>query len=107
MPWHTLGFTGGCKGGLPVKSINARAALISLFLGLAVVSQGHAQDYYIYQTPNGALVISNKEPPPGSKIIRQHSWPEANDSEVPQGQKPAKPQPNPQPEGSPKTTKDK
>src|SRR5262249_48521357 len=28
------------------------------------------------QTPNGALVISNKEPPPGSKIIRQHSWPD-------------------------------
>jgi hypothetical protein len=53
-----------------VKRINARAALISLLLGLVVVAQAQAQDYYVYQTPNGALVISNKEPPPGSKIIK-------------------------------------
>jgi len=54
-----------------VKSISARAALISTFLGLAGVTQGQAEDYYIYQTPNGALVISNKEPPPGSKITKR------------------------------------
>ena len=76
MHWHTLGFTGGYKGGLLVKGINARAALISLFLGLAMVTQSHAEEYYLYQTPNGALVVSNKEPPPGSKIIRQLNLPE-------------------------------
>ena len=43
------------------------ASCFALFLGLAVVTQGHAEDYYIYQGPNGGLVISNKEPPPGSK----------------------------------------
>ena len=51
-----------------MKNINARAVLTSLLLGFAVVTPGQAEDYYVYQTPNGALVISNKEPPPGSKI---------------------------------------
>jgi hypothetical protein len=85
-----------------VKIINARAALISLFLGLATVTQGQAEEYYIYQTPNGALVISNKEPPPGSKIIKQQSLPEPA-----QAQEPGKPQPNRQPEASPKPSKEK
>jgi hypothetical protein len=71
MPWHTLGSTGGCKRGLFVKLINARAVLISLVLGLAAVTQAQAEGYYVYQTPNGALVITNKAPPPGSKIIKQ------------------------------------
>jgi hypothetical protein len=87
-----------------VKSINARAALIFLFLGLAAVTPGQAEDYYIYQTPNGALVISNKEPPPGSKIIKRHNWTEVTDSELPQSQ-PPNPQPNAQTEGSPKPSK--
>jgi hypothetical protein len=52
-----------------VKSIDA--TLVALFLGLAVVTQSQAEDYYIYQGPNGELVISNKEAPPGSKIIKQ------------------------------------
>ena len=44
------------------------AFCLALFLGLAAVTQGQAEDYYyIYRDPNGALVISNKEPPPGSK----------------------------------------
>jgi Domain of unknown function (DUF4124) len=89
-----------------VKGINARAALISLFLGLAVATLAGAEDYYIYQTPNGALVISNKEPPPGSKIIRQHSWPEVAEKAIPQAQA-GKPQPNAQTEGSPKPSKGK
>ena len=79
-----------------MKSIIARTTLISLFLGLAVVTQGQAEDYYIYQTPNGALVISNKEPPPGSKIIKQQNCPGETDSEVPQAQEPDKTQPNAQ-----------
>ena len=75
------------------------ASCFALFLGLAAV--GQAEDYYIYRTPNG-LVISNKEPPPGSKIIRQ--LPGVTDSEAPQSQQP-KTQPNGQMEGSPKPSK--
>jgi hypothetical protein len=88
-----------------VKNFIARATLISLFLGLAVVTQGRAEDYYIYQTPKGELVISNKQPPPGSKIIRQ--LPGETDREVSPAQEPGKPQPNVQTEGSPKPIKTK
>jgi hypothetical protein len=88
-----------------VKSINARTTLISLLLGLAVVTQGRAEEYYIYHDPDGKLVISNKEPPPGSKIIRQ--LPGVTDREVPQAQEPGKTQPNVQTEGSPKPSKNK
>ena len=61
MYWHTLGLTGGCEGGLLVKGINARTALISLILGLAVAAQGQAADYFIYHDPDGKLVISNND----------------------------------------------
>ena len=81
------------------------AFCFALFLGLAVVTQGQAEDYYIYQGPSGELVISNKEPPPGSKIIRQ--LPEPTDREVPQAQEPGKAQPNVQIEGPPKPSKSK
>jgi hypothetical protein len=81
------------------------ASCFALFLGLAVVTQGRAEDYYIYQTPNGELVISNKEPPPGSKIIKQLPGP--TDREVPQAQDPGKTQPNVQTEGPPKPSKSK
>jgi len=33
------------------------------FLGLAVVPQGQAEEYYIYQGPNGELVISLQPEP--------------------------------------------
>jgi hypothetical protein len=97
------------SGGIHIRKRGTTSNLAScfaLFLGLAVVTQAQAEDYYIYQTPNGALVISNKEPPPGSKIIKQlHS---VTDKEVvPQAQEPGKPQPNVQTEGSPKPSKDK
>jgi hypothetical protein len=88
-----------------VNSIVARATLISLFLGLAVVTQSQAEDYYIYQTPNGGLVISNKEPPPGSKIIKQLPW--GTDNEVQQSQPANKPQPNGPTASSPKPSKNK
>jgi hypothetical protein len=81
------------------------AFCFALLVGLAVVTKGEAEDYYVYQTPNGALVISNKEPPPGSKIIKQ--LPEPTDREVPQAQELGKPQPNVQTEGSPKPSKNK
>jgi hypothetical protein len=105
--WHTLGSIGGRKGGLLVKGIKARAALISLFLGLAAVTQAQAEDYYIYHAPDGKLVISNKEALPGSKIIKRHSWGEATDNEVPQSPQPNNPQPNRQSESSQKPFKDK
>ena len=81
----------------PVKRINVRAALIALFLGLAAIAPRLAEDYYIYRDPDGKLAISNKQPPPGSKIIKQQNLPEAS-----QAQEPGKPQPNVQTEGSPK-----
>ena len=68
-----------------------------LLLGLAVVTQSQAEDYYIYQGPNGELV-SNKEPPPGSKIIKQ--LPGVTDRKVPQAQERENPQLNRQTEGS-------
>ena len=61
------------------------AFCFALFLGLAVVTQGQAEDYYFYEGPNGELVISNKQPTPGSKIIKQ--LPGRTDREVPQAQR--------------------
>jgi hypothetical protein len=84
-----------------VNSIVARATLISLLLGFTVVTQGHTEDYYIYQTAKGDLVISNKQPPPGSTIIKQLP------GETAPAQEPGKPPPNVQAEGSPKPSKNK
>jgi hypothetical protein len=81
------------------------ASCFTLFLGLAVATQSQAEDYYIYQGPNGELVISNKQPPPGSKIIKQLPGP--TDREVPQAQEPGKTPPNVQTEGSPKQSNNK
>jgi hypothetical protein len=66
----------------------------AFFLGLAVITQGQAEEYYIYHDPNGELVISNKQPSPGSKIIKQQNMPEANDSQLPQSQQRNNPEPN-------------
>jgi hypothetical protein len=81
------------------------AVCFALFLALAVVTQGQAGDYYFYEGPNGELVISNKEPHPGSKIIKR--LPGVTDREVPQAQEPDKTQPNVQTEGSSKPSKNK
>ena len=69
-----------------------------------MVTQGQAEDYYFYQAPNGELVISNKQPPPGSKILKQ--LPGATDREEPQVQVPDKAQANGQTEIPPKSSKD-
>jgi hypothetical protein len=82
-----------------------RGHCFGFLLGLAVATQGRAEDYYIYQISKGELVITNKQPPPGSKIIRQ--LPGETDREVSQAQEPGKPQPNIQTEGSPKPTNTK
>jgi hypothetical protein len=70
------------------------AVCFALFLALAVITQGQAEDYYIYQAPDGKLVISNKQPPPGSKIIKQQNMPEANDNRLLQSQQRNNPEPN-------------
>jgi hypothetical protein len=83
------------------------AFCLVLFLGLAVVTQAQAEDYYFYEGRKGELVISNEKPPPGSKIIKR--LPGVTDREVPQAQaqEPGKPQPKVQPEGSLKPSKTK
>ena len=66
-----------------MKSITAQNILVvlwlSLFLGLGIAQRCYAGDYYIYRDPNGGLVISNKQPPPDSKIIRQQTLPDEID----------------------------
>ena len=82
------------------------AICLALCLGLAVVTQGQADDYYFYEGPKGELVISNKEPPPGAKIIKR--VPGAADRETPQSQEPDRSQSTvKQTERSPKPAKDK
>ena len=76
------------------------AICLALFLGLAAVTQVQAEDYYFYKGPKGELVISNKEPPPGSQIIKR--VPGATVKE-----EPGKTQPNATTEGSPKPSKNK
>ena len=61
------------------------ATLIALSVGFALVTEGQAEDYYFYEGPNGELVISNKQPTPGSKIIKQ--LPGRTDRQVPQAQR--------------------
>src|SRR5215475_8600947 len=82
------------------------ALSLGLFLALASVAQGQAEDYYFYEGPKGELVISNKEPPTGTKIIKR--LPSAADRETPQSQEPDRSQSTvKQTERSPKPAKDK
>ena len=81
------------------------AIRFALFLVFAMAAQSHAEEYYIYQTPSGGLVISNKEPPPGSKIVKQLSG--VTDGQLPLVQESDKTQSSDQPEGSPKPSKSK
>lgn len=84
---------------------STEATLVAVFVGLALVTESKAEDYYFYEGPKGELVISNKEPPPGSKTIKR--WPEITEKDVPQAQEPGKAQPNVQAETSPKPSKTK
>jgi hypothetical protein len=54
------------------------------FLGLALATQGQAEEHYIYRDPHGKLVISNKPPPPGSDVLRKLELPQATDPQVQQ-----------------------
>jgi Domain of unknown function (DUF4124) len=72
-----------------MKSINARSTLLGFCLYILIgflATEVQSGDYYIYRDPNGVLVISNKKPPPGSKIIKQQSLSDLAESENPQVQ---------------------
>ena len=86
---------------------STEATLVALLVGFALATESQAEDYYFYEGPKGELVISNKEPPPGSKIIKR--LPGMTDKEIlqAQAQEPGKTPPNVQPEGSPNTSKNK
>jgi hypothetical protein len=68
-----------------MKSINDRTTLVlslSWLIALAVVRSGYAGDYYIYQDPNGKLVISNYAPPQGSSVIKRETLSEVTDQQI-------------------------
>jgi hypothetical protein len=70
-----------------MKSINARTTLklvlsFSWLIALAVVRPGYAGDYYIYQDPNGKLVISNNAPPHGSNVLRKETLSEVTEQQI-------------------------
>jgi hypothetical protein len=81
--------------------------LISLFLGLAVVTQGQAEDYYIYQTPKGELVLTNKEPPPEAKSQSGSASPMHLIMKLHRTNQVIKPQSNGPTDSSPKPSKGK
>jgi hypothetical protein len=79
----------------------------SLFLSLALTTQGRAEEHYIYQNPHGKLVISNQPPPPGSNVLRKLDLPEPNDPQVQQPRERPDTLLNGPSEGSAKPSKDK
>jgi hypothetical protein len=74
-----------------MKSINARTTLklvlsFSWLIALSVIRPGYAGDYYIYQDPNGKLVISNYAPPQGSNVIKKETLSEVTDQQIKESQ---------------------
>ena len=74
-----------------MKSINARTTLklvLSLpwLIALAVVRPGYAGEYYIYQDPNGKLVLSNYSPPLGSNVVKKETLSEVTDQQIMESQ---------------------
>ena len=70
-----------------MKSINARTTLklvlsLSWLIALALVTPGYAGEYYIYQDPNGRLIISNYAPPQGSSVIKKETLSEVTDQQI-------------------------
>jgi hypothetical protein len=69
-----------------MKSINARTTLklvsLSWLIAVAVVRSGYAGEYYIYQDPNGKLIISNYAPPQGSNVIKKETLSEVTDQQL-------------------------
>jgi hypothetical protein len=89
---------------MPVKTctIFRLGFCFSLFLGLALTTQGQAEEHYIYQNPHGKLVISNQSPPARSVVLKKL---ELTDGKVQQPQERADTQLNGQSEGSAKPSK--
>ena len=83
--------------------MNARAAL-NLTMFFSSASPGA---YYFFRNSKGDLVISNRKPPAGNKIIRQRDFPEATDSQVPQTNATTNTQSNGAIEGAPKSSNSK
>lgn len=74
-----------------MKGISARTTLklvlsFSWFVTFLMVRQAYAGDYYIYQEPNGKLVISNHAPPQGSNIIKRETLSEVTDQQIMESQ---------------------
>jgi len=70
-----------------MKSINACTTLnlvlsLSWLIALAMVRPGYAGEYYIYQDPNGQLIISNYAPPQGSNVIKKETLSEVTDQQI-------------------------
>ena len=60
--------------------ITTTVALIFAAL-FSLAAYGQAEEHYIYKDAQGKLVISNKPPPPGSKLIRKLDLPDYRDSQ--------------------------
>jgi hypothetical protein len=70
-----------------MKSINARTTLklvlsFSWFIVVVMVRSGYAGEYYIYQDPNGKVVLSNYAPPQGSNVIKKETLSEVTDQQI-------------------------
>ena len=46
------------------------SALIFALLFL-IAAPGQAEEHFIYKDPQGRLVLSNQQPPPGSNVLRK------------------------------------
>jgi hypothetical protein len=68
--------------------ITTTVALLVAFLFL-LAAHGQAEDHYIYKDTQGKLVISNKQPPPGSNVLRKLDLPEYLDTQMQQIQESA------------------
>jgi hypothetical protein len=78
-----------------------------LFLGLALATQGQAEEYYRYKDPHGNLVISNKLPPTGSIVLKRYELPAATDPQVQPPHEASDAQLNEKSEGSAKPANNK
>ena len=67
-----------------IRTIFKLAACFSILFGF---TEAYAGEYYTYYDPAGKLVISNSQPPPGSKIIKQETLPEITDAQLEEARK--------------------
>ena len=65
--------------------ITTIVALLFAFL-VFFAAQGQAEEYFIYEDAQGKWVISNKQPPAGSNILRKIDMPEYRDTQMQQVQ---------------------